>query len=645
MRGLFLLLVALPLAARAEIEDDPPPAPSVVRPQLDGVIARFTARYVVTATPGSTTHTLALPGDAVITGATVTLDGVAHPLALQRAAEASDHFEAVLAGTPMTAGRAAALVTWSRDAAEVELLLPTTHRTIVDLELTAPTCFVADARFVQVPRPWLRAVDPALRRTAPDQLELHCGSADEDHAWIGFPSRELAAQPTGDGRIGATAGRLALDGAHVAHVELDLAGKLSDVPRDLATAIVIDGSRSLSQDELDAQRLLVESYVRNAGTTRVQVIAYARTAHALLPSWTMAQVALPRLDRELRALATRNGSNVDAGLAEAGAWLARIDGTRRVVLISDERTPNRVDQEDELALRKALPVGTLVHVVALDRSDTLTRDGNAKFASLAVATAGIAVRGGGGDATPDAAVLLVRPVTLDAVEVRAPGWTATEGVDACQLDEDGGLGEGASCRWWFVGNGLAGPIVVAGKLWGHPVTRVLRPDPTRGMALARELVGMQASLEEALMAKVADAAHAVSERWSMFAAWGGTGGYGESEIGLGRYGTGSCCDRGTGSSAIGSRPRMQRQLDVSMQLRDVLRACHAERSRVEFTLETTLAEIVDVKITMIPGMRDADTAATRAATTRCIEEAIWDLALAIQDPPFHTTTELAIGPL
>ena len=235
-------------------------------------------------------------------------------------------------------------------------------------------------------------------------------------------SRELAERPAGDQRIDGIAGRLPLDDRHIAHVELDLSREISEVPQDLYTAIVIDASRSLDDNEVEAQRAIVELYLREAPNSHVQLIAYARRARALLPGWTNASQALPRVDRELRALAGRNGSNIDVALGEAARWLSSVDGTRRIVVFSDELLAQRLLDASPLALRRGLSDDTLVHVVALaNGTGALSRADDAVLAPLALATFGIAVRGGLDDDGNVDAKLLVRPIWLDHIKLHSAG--------------------------------------------------------------------------------------------------------------------------------------------------------------------------------------------------------------------------------
>lgn len=626
--------MAIPFAARADGDlDETTVTPSSVRAKLDGETATMTARYQVPVEVGESSVQIQLPSDAVLVHAKVTVDGVTHDLALDRADAASVKFDDAQNAPVGGPKKAVVMISGSSGELTLSALSPRKTKLIADLEFSSATCFVDDHRYARIPSAWVPLVDPSQRRKLSERGTIGCGGED-DTKWIAFPSRELASQPSGDARIGATAGRLVVDASHsFARLEVDLAGRLSEIPPDLATVILIDGSRSMEQDELESQRALVESYVRMAGTTRVQVIAYARTARPLLPSWTMASVALPRLDRELRALVTRNGSNVDAGVIEAGKWLSSITGTKRVVLLGDDRLTNRMEQLDVESLAKYLPAGTLVHTVAIDDNAELVR-GDGAFAKLAAVTKGLAMRGGADDGDPKVAGMLVRPMTLDDVTIHAPGWTENTSLGQC-VEED--LREGESCTWWFDGDALAGPISVEGKLWGTTVTRMVRPDPTRGTALAREIVTV-GSFDEALRTKIQDAAHSVNDGWSLYGAWGGKAGYDpDTTIGIGRYGT--CCGEGTIGTAthdVGFGLGRIAQLDVKMQMRNALRACHAERVRAEITLETTMNEIASVAVSV--STKDAQLA-------HCIEEAIWDLALVMNDPPVHWTSEFGVGPL
>ncbi len=608
--------------------------PSVVHGTLAGPVATFTARFVIPVETATYTETLAqidLPDHALVTGATVLRNGAPISLDLLGAEDASNRFGA-LSADEAGPGEKSSAVLISGEAGSVQVGIAAAHTGVwtIDLTVSAPTCFYRDMRYVSVPESWRKVADFSLRRpiSESDGPPAACapeGSSNE--AWISFPAGELTRRRSGE-RIGTFAGRVSLGDEHFVRLELDLAGELSDTPRDLATVILVDGSRSMSTDEREAQQQLVASYLRKAPDSRVQVISYARFARPLLPGWTTATQAAARVDRELRGLAPRNGSNFDVALAEAATWLDRVGGTRRIVLVTDERMAERLAATSPVTLRRMLPAGTLVHVVAVTANEQQpVRDEDAKLAPLAAATDGMAVRSGVVkhpglvDAT-----LLVRPISLDRIVVKAPGWTKiTPGAQvACGDESDLLLAEGNACTWWGEGDVSSGPIVVEGLLWGKRTQRLLRADPTRGRDVARELSAF-GSLDERLQTKANAMARAVNADWSLYAQWGGTAKY-TVGFGIGGSGIGGICGCdsigtiGHGHGTGGYFP----PTDLAHQLWPLLAACHVEDATIQVHLEMTLTEIVDLTAT-IYAPNGTSAAALRKQQT-CVEDALWDAA-------------------
>ena len=617
--------------------------PAVVHGRLEGPIAVFTVRYVIPV--GSAMYTAALsgidlPALGLVTSATVSSNGIAHTLGMLPAEEAGNKFgaladveEGVVTGRDKTN---AVTITSSTGRAEIGLASARAGVFTIDVTISAPTCFYRDARYVSVPASWTKVADFALRRIPVNvkAVTAACEPADDDgldepRTWIGFAAPELARKRSGD-RIGAFAGRLSLGEEHIVRVELGVSGQLGDVPRDLATVVLVDGSRSMSSQEAEAQRQLVASYLKAAPESRVQVLAYARTTRPLLPGWTSAGQAAVRVDRELRNLAPRNGSNFDTALADAATWLERIQGTRRIVLVTDERMADRLEATPPATLRRLLPPGTLVQVVAVDEQATEPlRDESAKLAPLAAATDGMAVRLGPLDDPKQLdTTLLVRPISLDMVKVKAPGWTELElSSDRahCGSESEGLLREGQSCTWWGEGDASSGPVVVEGLVWGKRVQRLLRPDAARARDVARELSARD-EIDEKLKEKVDGLARAVNNHWSLYAEWGGSAKY-AGGFGFGMSGGGSGCGCG-GSTDVGigrgHRTGGWEPPDLASQLRPLLAACHVEDIRISVTLEMMLVEIVDLTASLeFPN----DTSATvRRKQQTCVEEALWDAA-------------------
>jgi hypothetical protein len=524
--------------------------------------------------------------------------------------------------------RWAVRIAGSNSFVSVDIAAPHKGPVTIDLTIEAAGCFYRDRRYVLVPEPWFDHLVPAQSSSKDDRLDEACGRdpAEEHLRWLSFSSPALAKRPLGETRVGMFAGRLPLGSDDIARVELDLAKELTRVPADLHTAIVLDHSRSLSGDEVDNARAVVTSYLQHVPPqSRVQVIAYAREVKPLLASWQPAVAAAARIDREIRSLAPRNGSNVDAAITEAGRWLARAKGTRRLIIISDDRFPSRVDAMTGSQMTGLLPEGTLVHVVITSAgAKGMQLTDREHLGGLAALTEGIAVTVGlDDDETPTIdASMLVRPLGLDNVEIKGRGWEDL-GLGSCPREDT--LLEGESCTWWAKGTSVAGAISVEAFLWGKKITRMVVPDATAVRHVARELSARSDFIHEELRKRIDRAALAVNSAWSLFATWGGAIGSSEGGgFGFGRHGFGpGCC--GSSQERIGLiSGRIPYKLDLEVQVAPVVERC-ARKGPVSIALSTTLDEIVDVQV---------DAPSDTQAVHTCIEEALWDLALSIPNAPW-----------
>jgi Mg-chelatase subunit ChlD len=647
MRRLALVAAACVLAGSAHAwsrrSAEHQLAPGLVRGKLEGPMATFTARFVIPVEKdlyGQHYSAIELPAKGVVTAATASINGATRPLALMDAEAAEKKFNALATDEdhPPVAGARASALLLSGSSGSVGISVANANGGVLTLELTvvSPTCFYRDMRYVNVPATWMAAAEVALRRPTDETDAAHeaCaanGLTDVPHGesvWMAFPAPELSRRKSGE-RIGAFASRVALGDEHITRVEIDLSAQLGEVPRDLATVILVDGSRSMSVEDLETQRQLVMSYLRSAPDSRVQVLSYSRRVKPLLPSWTTASQAAARLDRELRAMAQRNGSQFDVGLAEAASWLDRISGTKRVVLITDEHMADRLESIPPATLKRILPAGTLVHVVALGgfTDQDPVRDEAAKLAPLAAATDGMSVRAGRLE-DPKAldATLLVRPISFDFVKINAPGWTQiAPGTEvACGDDPEHRMPEGESCTWWGEGEVSAGPVIVEGLLWGKRTQRFVHPDPAHARDVAREL-SVLGTLDAPLLDKAHFAARAVNEKWSLYAQWGGKAGY-EGGFGYGMSGGGSSgcphcgsigtIGRGSGTGGYWEPP------DLAKQLRPLLAACRVEAVAVHITLEMTLTEIAELTVGL--DHPDGTPPSTKRKRQQCVEDALWD---------------------
>jgi hypothetical protein len=605
--------------------------------KLDGSTARISARYTlaVGATWSESQAELDLPRDGLVTAARASLGGTTHELALLGAEAAQAKFQA-LAGDEAKPGAktSAVLVEAGYGRTKISVASARAGTLVVDLELAVPSCFLREVRYVAVPASW-KAIAGTTRKPSAtdDELDVACGRPTEDRVWTGFASHDVARLPSG-ARVDVAGDRVDLGGETFARVELGLANVLADIPRDLATVLVIDNSRSLGPDEQAAQRELVQAYLKRVPSSRVQVVAFARHAQPLLSGWMNAGSTAATVDQALARLVPQNGSNFDAGLAEAATWLRKLEGTRRVVLITDELMADRLQSTTAPTLKQLLPAGTLVHVVIPDPSPgTHLRDDDGRLAPLAAATEGMRMRIGAAEAAPLDATRLVRPTSLDDLAITAPGWTALTAQDREQACENElSLDEGGACTWWGKSTSRQ-PITIEGKIWGKLFMRVVTPSLARATDLVRQL-----STHPVLPAELRDLAdqqaRAVNSKWSLYAAWGGPGTYevhgaGGSSATCGCDGPGSIGHGGaTGHGTIGTLP----QIDLRTQLADQLATCKLGSERVQVKVELTWAEIVDVHVTA----RQPDHA-------RCVAEVVWASAPQIHQRVPYQTVEFVAG--
>jgi len=655
-RSVIALLLCAHAAAAQAIPDAPEapqppeearhPAPHWLAGRLDGITAKLVVRYHLAAVgPSGFNHfTLDVPDNGVATGAIVFVEGSAHRLALSSADEGSAALDAALA-KPAGPHRHWDVMVSSQFGTSVKVDVAAPHAAVltIDLEVEAPTCFSHGIRYASVDPSWRASTDRALRTTniVPDG----CAARPDDEGnktisktWLAFASHDGLWRPAGEQRIAIRGERVDVEHGHFARVELDLASELTEVPPDLHTVFVIDGSRSVRESEREAQLATIRSYAQQAPGTQIQIVAFARKARALLPNWTRADAVKLAA---VAALPPANGSNVDTGLVEAAGWLARTTGTRRVVLFGDERLGKRVEALSADALRGILPPHTLVHVVALDPvkpqaaapPESIQRADGIAFAQLAKETEGLAARVVPIDDKVDA-TKLVKPIAFEQVALQAAGWSVMT-IEGNEQGCTGDLVRGTACAWFGYadpGKPVTPTIAIDGLLWNHHVHRTITPDAGQRELLARMLTGFMANLGDAEH-DLQLVARAVNPAWVLFGEWGAEDGYGdEGYTDLTSSGCG--CDEGGNLSGFGfgNAPTVHATgPSIALQLERATAACHVD-AHVDVSLELTESEIVDVAVT-----------APRADLRDCVTEAVWNTLLFVAAPQPHAFETVALG--
>jgi hypothetical protein len=254
---------------------------------------------------------------------------------------------------------------------------------------------------------------------------------------------------------------------------------------------------------------------------------------------------------------------------------------------------------------------------------------------LPVLTGGIAVDAGLDDKRPLDATILVRPVSLDSLTISGGDWKPL-GINNCPVADEV-LAAGRTCTTWLTGHSTSGAITVEAFLWGRKISRTVLPDPTAARHIARELSLESGVFDDEMQTQIDRAAFALNNVWSLIAVWGGSGGYsdvGGWGLGLSGIGGGGWSDS-VDTTDVGTFGHIGSKLDLRPQLAPVVEKCGA-RTAFKIWLETTRDEIVAV---------DVDAPKETEPVRHCLEDAVWELALAIPDPDamshLNTMTEFA----
>ncbi|MEZ4399345.1 MAG: hypothetical protein R3B06_04965 [Kofleriaceae bacterium] len=502
--------------------------------------------------------------------------------------------------------------------------------------LVVPACRLGDRWLAELP-----TVDDAAVVTVAGGAVLSpatatsLGAADDACADFGWPAATSLADTLRAGdRVAAwrqplaTGARASITsvpaGARRATVvDVALGDQLEAAPRRAAVVFVVDASRSQGVTGIDAQLAIIRGYLGHAPDARVQIVAVRRRATALFSGWVPASVALTRLAAmPPAAWAPANGSNLDAGLAQAAALLAATPGPRRLVAFTDDRLRVALDDAALAAALSGLPADAIAHVVVPVRGATeVVRDFASHFEAVVRPTGGItATVFVGADAGPLRE--LVRPTRIDGVTVDG--------------DPADALVEGTALRWVSV---AAGAPTIAGFIWGRRWQPTLVDDPPARIRAARLALaaGLDVDTDELLgLARLGRVASAVTSWLADDPTWTPGGlppledDLGQSAaccssicglpmglIGVGTIGQGSVVDAGV---ALPPAPSIEPLLAARVQ------GCAAAvprgwRAAVE--VETTGAEVVDVRVATSGIVEPV----ARARFEACAAQAAWDLEL------------------
>ncbi len=426
-------------------------------------------------------------------------------------------------------------------------------------------------------------------------------------------------------------------------LEVDAAAELGKAPVQPNVVFVIDGSHSEGPEGIAAQLELIAPYLANARDAQVELVIYRRFAERLFGRFVPAS-QVPALLASLppERLAPANGSQLELGAGLAAELLARVGGTGRIVLFTDEALRFGFSNQLALDALQAAPRDTVLHLV--DRSApgsgelTEQRDDTDPLSPIAAAHGGIFLRVGGHANDPvlsaDTLLGLVRPVRIDSFAVETAGvWNI-----------DSELREGASVRQTELGEDPPSEVILTGKIWAREFRRVVPTDAALSNRLPGVAVGERSvryALSDDELRTVAFLSHAVSPVTSYLAAppeaAPSTIGLQERELeGMGMHGFG--CGGCGGSTSCGwSTARVGPDLVALLRalLEPSVGACerlHGDASTSSITLEATADEVVDVTV-----------ASPSPALAACLTEAAWALRLS-PDFVHHRSYEVPLSP-
>ncbi len=407
---------------------------------------------------------------------------------------------------------------------------------------------------------------------------------------------------------------------NLVHARLDAAPRLGEVPQGAAVAVVIDASKSMT-NELPSAVAVARDYLSHFAHAEVTVVTFDRKAQTPFGTAISPRDATTKLYGWQPKPA--NGSHLDVALEQADKVLAASRApVRRIVVLTDLATRRALTPERFAA--RTLASGATVHVAAVGSGPAhLAREDESPWATLPRRTGGLlwtARSDGRSDAASRALFEeLARPKRIEKLAVR--GLPA----DFTAPDE---LLEGQGLEHFVIAPKRAATVTLTGELWSTPVAYSFAPSADEGRRWSALVFGspLLHQLTEKEMMPLALNGRAVSPVTSYLAIEPGvrpsTEGLEEGEGGMGGGGAGSGIGLGSiGTIGHGSGTGTSFDHDAFLRgaLEGVMHACNATGA-AQVVLETTFDEIVEVRDVKATPALDAKTAA-------CVSEGMWGVDL------------------
>ena len=412
-------------------------------------------------------------------------------------------------------------------------------------------------------------------------------------------------------------------------LEVAAAARISKAPRNAHVVVVLDESRSF-EDSTRAARAAASAYLSHMKGAKVRVLGFDRSVREWQQRFV--SVAQARADLQGHPVRLGNGSHVELAVAEAERLLAKAPrgSARRIVVVTDARTRNALTRE-----RLGGAVGAskaVVHFgVMNDGKPSLSRNDVHPWSKVARSTGGLVWRASAStDATDARAQSAVyeewaRPLRLDHVAIYSSDLPISGLPQAADVPTT--LDEGQGHEDLFIADRGAKWFRVEGELWSKRVSHTVARSTGRDRLWSALVFGSNVlgDLSEKEMMKLAMAGGAVSPVTSYLAIEPGVR---PSTEGI-DWGSGSGFGFGAraprvrmGATRVGPPP-FNKQRFLEQALAPEWRRCGGKPGEASVTLETTLAEVVDVPSAYLEGMPDD-------ILKQCLINAAWALSLPVQ---------------
>lgn len=397
--------------------------------------------------------------------------------------------------------------------------------------------------------------------------------------------------------------------------ELDVPPRLGEVPQGAAIAVVIDSSKSLSEEASANALMAAQGYLSHFDRATVTVITFDR--HVDMPFGTNISVKEARARLAGHKLSLKNGSHLDDALKRADAVVAANPSpSKRIVVITDALTRSALTAETFAA--RGLTSGAIVHMGITDgRATEVQRNDDSPWAALPRRTGGLLW-----DMAETSEFALAReqyeqwarPMRIDRTKMTGMPddfWTP-DSID-----------EGTALEHITIRGDATTAVTLTGEIWSRPVSASFstsREEEKRWSALVFGTSVMY-GLTEPEQRILATKGGAVSPVTSYLAFEPGVRPSTEGLKGSGD-GFGGGGGRSLGSSHSARLASLRTKSDVespqAILTRELAKAWErcVGKGTVKARIETTLAEVVDLTIVTDPA---------NTTTQTCVAERLWEI--------------------